>query len=124
MTKFLYLAIGSLAGGFSRYFLAESAAKNFGTGFPYGTLFVNLSGCFLIGFLSMLAEEKMSLGPHARIFLMTGFCGAFTTFSTFMLETGSLLDDRQLGPAVLNVILSVGVGFIVYRLGVQLGKII
>lgn len=124
MTKLFYLGIGTLTGGFARYFLAGAVHKGFGSAFPYGTLAVNLLGCFVIGFLGAIAEEKFFLGPDGRILLMTGFCGAFTTFSTFMLETGNLMKDGEFFPALLNVILSVVAGFIVYRFGVLLSNII
>ena len=118
------LAIGSLAGGFARYFLMGSVYKNLGSDFPYGTLFVNFLGCFLIGFFSVIAEEKFFLGADGRILLMTGFCGAFTTFSTFMLETGILMKEGELCKAFLNVAFSLIAGFVVYRLGAFLGKLI
>lgn len=124
MTKLLYLGVGTLAGGFARYFLAGAVHKGFGTTFPYGTLVVNLFGCFVIGFLSAIAEEKFFLGPDGRILLMTGFCGAFTTFSTFMFETGNLMKDGEFYKALLNVAVSVIVGFIVYRFGILLGEFI
>ena len=124
MTTLLYLGIGSLAGGFARYFLAGLIHKVFGTSFPHGTLVVNLSGCFIIGLLSTLAEDKFFLGPGGRLLLMTGFCGAFTTFSTFMLETGNLIKDGEMFQAFLNVTLSVVVGFFVFRLGILIGDII
>lgn len=124
MMKLLYLGAGTLAGGFARYFLAGAVYKGFGVTFPYGTLVVNLLGCFVIGFLSAVAEEKFFLGPDGRILLMTGFCGAFTTFSTFMLETGNLMKDGEFQRAFLNVIVSVVVGFIVYRFGILLGELI
>ncbi|HRY29999.1 MAG TPA: CrcB family protein, partial [Elusimicrobiota bacterium] len=87
MEKWIYLAVGSVAGGFARYLLSGAVHSKWGSGFPYGTLAVNLCGCFLIGLLNGLAEEKFLLNPHARLLLMTGFCGAFTTFSTIMLES-------------------------------------
>lgn len=124
MTKLLYLGIGTLVGGFARYFLAGAVYKGFGTSFPYGTLAVNLLGCFVIGFLSALAEEKFFLGPDGRILLMTGFCGAFTTFSTFMFETGNLMKDGEFYRALLNVAVSVIIGFVVYRFGILLGELI
>ncbi len=124
MTKFLALAAGSLAGGFARYFLAGFVYRVFGASFPYGTMAVNLIGCFLIGFFAVLAEDKFLLGPTGRLLLMVGFCGAFTTFSTFMLETANLLKDGQTLQAFLNVALSVVAGFMVFRLGVLLGDLI
>ena len=117
MAKVTALAFGSLLGGFARYYLAGFIYRVFGALFPYGTLVVNLLGCFLIGFLSALADEKLLLGPNARIFLMIGFCGAFTTFSTFMLETANLIRDGQTMSALLNVMISVLFGFLVFRLG-------
>lgn len=124
MTKILALAIGSLAGGFARYYLAGFVYKIFGTRFPIGTLAVNFAGCFLIGIFSSLAERKFLIGPESRLLLMAGFCGAFTTFSTFMLETSNLMKDGELGPALLNVALSVIAGFLIFRLGVFLGELI
>ena len=124
MTTILYLGIGSLVGGFARYFLAGLVYRIFGTTFPYGTLVVNLVGCFIIGFLSAIAEEKFFLGPNGRLLLMTGFCGAFTTFSTFMLETGNLIKDGEMSRAFLNVAVSLIIGFIVFRLGILIGDII
>lgn len=124
MIKIVCLGIGSLAGGFARYFLAGAVYKSFGTAFPYGTLAVNLLGCFLIGFLSAIAEERFFLGPEGRILLMTGFCGAFTTFSTLMLETGNLTKGGEFYRAFLNVAISVIAGYIVYRLGILLGELI
>jgi CrcB protein len=124
MTKILCLGTGTLVGGFARYFLAGSVQKLLGASFPYGTLVVNLAGCFLIGFLSILAEERAVLGPQGRLLLMTGFCGAFTTFSTFILETGNLLKDGEMFRAFLNVALSLVVGFIVFRMGILIGDLI
>ncbi len=124
MTQTVALALGSLAGGFARYYLAGFVYQILGAAFPYGTLVVNLVGCFLIGFLSVLAEEKFLIGPTARTLLMVGFCGAFTTFSTFMLETGNLVKAGETLRALLNVVASVAAGFLVFRLGVFVGEIV
>lgn len=122
MTKILMIAAGSLAGGFSRYYLAGLIHRIFGTGFPYGTLAVNFTGCFLIGFFSALADEKFLMSPNTRILLMIGFCGAFTTFSTWVLETSHLIRDGDVMRAFLNVFLSVVVGFFIFRCGVLVGE--
>ena len=87
--KWFSLALGGVAGTFARYVLGGVIYQLFGTSFPYGTLAVNLLGCLIIGFLAALAEEKFLLGPNARLLLMVGFCGAFTTFSTFIFETAN-----------------------------------
>lgn len=118
------LAAGSLAGGFARFYLAAAVSRTFGARLPFGTLAVNVLGCLAIGLLAALPEDKMPLGPQGRMLLMTGFCGAFTTFSTFMLETGALLDLGGFGRAASNVLLSLIAGYAAYRLGVFLGKLI
>jgi len=124
MTKILAIAIGSLAGGFARYYLAGFIYRIFGTNFPHGTLAVNLIGCFLIGFFASLSEEKFLIGPEVRLLLMVGFCGAFTTFSTFMLETANLLKDGENFQALLNIFLSLILGFLVFKIGVFLAELI
>jgi len=122
--KWVNLIVGGIAGTVARYVLAGVVYQVFGTNFPYGTLAVNLIGCFAIGFLAALAGEKFLLGPNTRLLLMAGFCGAFTTFSTFMLETANLIKDGETLRAFANVAVSIVVGFIVFRLGVLIGELI
>ena len=124
MLKLVYLAIGGITGTFARYFLSGFIYKFTGTDFPYGTMVINLIGCFLIGVFAALSNEKLILGPDMRVMLMAGFCGAFTTFSTFMLETGNLIKDGEWLRALGNVFLSVFIGFILFRLGEWIGKLI
>jgi CrcB protein len=124
MMKFIYLAIGGITGTFARYFMAGAVYGLLGTRFPYGTLIVNLSGCFIIGILTTVAENKFLLNPNLRVLLMIGFCGAFTTFSTFMLETSNLIKDGETMRALMNVLLSVVAGFIFFRIGVFLGDLL
>lgn len=124
MAKWLELAAGGILGTFARYFLSGAVHRVFGVTFPFGTLVVNLVGCFAIGFLAVLAEEKFLLGPTARVFLMIGFCGAFTTFSTLILETSNLTKDGESLYAFMNIALSVVLGFLVFRLGVMLARVI
>jgi CrcB protein len=124
MEKWLYLVGGGILGTLSRYVLAGFIYQKIGTDFPYGTLAVNLIGCFLVGFFDTIFQAKFLFNPVLRIFLMVGFCGAFTTFSTFMLETGNLIRDGETLRAFLNVMLSVILGFIVFRLGILLGEIL
>ena len=78
--------------------------------FPWGTLFVNVSGSAFIGFFATLTgpDGRALVAPHLRMFVMTGICGGFTTFSTFSLETLRLLEDRQWGYASLNIAASLG----------------
>ncbi|MDE2222987.1 MAG: fluoride efflux transporter CrcB [Candidatus Omnitrophica bacterium] len=124
MQKLLILAVGSILGGFSRYFLAGFIYEKFGTTFPIGTLIVNLTACFLVGFFSAIIDQKFFLGPNFRILLMTGFCGAYSTFSTYMLETSNLVHDGEFTRAFANIIISTVVGFIALLMGIFIGEII
>ncbi len=120
----LSLAAGSLAGGFARYWLGGRVYQVWGASFPYGTLAVNLSGCFVIGLLDALAMERFVLGPSARLLLMTGFCGAFTTFSTLILETSNLMKGGDFVRALLNALGSLLLGLILFRLGALAGRLV
>ena len=122
MTKWVYLIIGGVAGTVARYLLSGMVSEAAGAGFPYGTFVVNLIGCFLIGLFSALADEKFIFGPEMKLLLIAGFCGAFTTFSTFMLETANLIKDGEGMRAFDNVLLSVVAGFLVFRLGMLAGE--
>ena len=124
MDKILCLAASGIVCTFARYLLSGFIHQRWGMDFPYGTLVVNLSGCFLIGFFDVLFQERFLLGPQVRLLLMTGFCGAFTTFSTFIFETSNLFKDGEPIRAFLNIFLSIVAGFIVFRLGAILGKFI
>ncbi len=124
MDKIVLLVIGSIAGGLGRYFLGGFIHRFFGSNFPYGTMAVNLIGCFLIGFFSGISEDKFLLGSNGRLLLMIGFCGAFTTFSTFMLETGNLMRDGETLYASINVAASLFFGFVLFRIGLLVPKLI
>ena len=122
--RWLFLAAGGLAGTFARYLVAVWIGTIGGVGFPYGTLAINLSACFLVGLFDGLGQARAMLGPEARLLLMTGFCGAYSTFSTWMLESSSLLSDGEPLRAAVNVIGSVIVGFLLLKLGTLLGSTI
>ncbi len=115
------LIVGGVAGTLARYFLGGAVYGLTGTSFPYGTLVVNLSGCLLIGVFDRWALGRGLLSPTARLLLMTGFCGAYTTFSTLILETSALLDAGQLGRALVNFLGSGLLGLVLFRLGAYLG---
>jgi CrcB protein len=110
------LAGGSVAGGLARWGLSAALARVAGTGFPHGIFLVNMLGCFLIGALDAWAAEG-ALSPAARLLWMTGFCGAFTTFSTWILDTAHQLTISDMGGAALNVFGSVIAGLALFRLG-------
>ncbi|HPW65308.1 MAG TPA: fluoride efflux transporter CrcB [Candidatus Omnitrophota bacterium] len=120
--KWIALVSGGTLGTLARYWFGGAVYQTLGASFPYGTLVVNLTGCWLIGLLTVLAEEKFLLGPSARVFLMIGFCGAYTTFSTFMLETADLMKSGENFRAFMNVFPSVVAGFLALRAGILTAK--
>lgn len=122
MSKWLVLAAGGVVGTFARYQAAAWVPGVAGTAFPYGTLAVNLSACFLLGLVDSLSLARAALSPEARLMLMTGFCGAYSTFSTLILETSGLVDDGQLLRALANYLGSGVLGFALFRLGAYLGS--
>jgi len=124
MSKWIQLIIGGTVGTIARYALGGFVYGVFGAAFPYGTLVVNLSGCFLIGFLSTMAEEKFLMGSNVRVLLMIGFCGAFTTFSTLILETNNLMKDGEMLRAFMNLFISVVAGLILFRIGAVIAEVI
>ncbi|WP_336517438.1 fluoride efflux transporter CrcB [Pollutibacter soli] len=87
----LYIAAGSAAGGVCRYLLSKWINEHFPALIPWGTFFVNITGCFLTGIFYALAARQQPLSPSIVLFLTTGFCGGFTTFSAFAFENMQLL---------------------------------
>jgi CrcB protein len=104
---FWAVALGAGVGGVSRYLLASAIQQRAGTAFPWGTFVVNVSGSLLLGFLLRYALATPSLSVEMRALLTTGFCGGYTTFSTYSYETAALLEDGQYSRAGLYAVASV-----------------
>ena len=122
--KWFSLVAGGILGTVLRYLVSGWVYRTMGGHFPYGTLAVNLIGCFIIGFLAAFFGEKFFLGHNGQLFLVTGFCGAFTTFSAFVLETATLMQDGHALRAFLNIALSLVLGFLVFKAGMILAEIL
>jgi CrcB protein len=106
MLNYLLIGLGAAIGGVLRFWLSNYTYKFLPETFPYGTLFVNVSGSFILGLIIFYFSEKELLSAQLRIFLAIGFCGGFTTFSTFSLETINLLRESQYWFSFLNIILN------------------
>ena len=104
------MAVAGALGAVARYGVSMAALRWLPDGFPYGTLIVNLAGCFLLGALTELTLEEGLLAPELRTILGTGFLGAFTTFSTFGVETFRAIEAGEWGVAAANVGINVVAG--------------
>ena len=122
MRNFFIIGLGGFFGAVARYTVSLWIGQKWGRNFPLGTFAVNMSGCFLIGLLMPLLTERLMVNPQWRLFLTVGFLGAYTTFSTFEYETGSLLKDGELVIAMMNIIFSVVVGFVALKMGELIAK--
>ena len=120
--KLIYLIIGGSAGTVARYLMSGVIHDWTGPAFPYGTLAVNTIGCFLIGFLSVFAGGQFVSHPNLKLIFAIGFCGAFTTFSAFILESSVLLKDGNVWHALGYIFMSLIVGFLAFGAGVLTGK--
>ena len=122
MKLLLLIGSGSFVGGVSRYLLSQIIHGRYTTGFPIGTLGVNLLGCFFIGLLFGLSE-KLSFANEWQLFIITGILGGFTTFSAFSNETFSLIREGQLWIALSYIALSVVFGVLATFLGFSMLKL-
>lgn len=122
MIKIACIALGGALGALSRYGMGELVTKVTGSEFPWGTLLVNLLGCLLFGLLAGLAEQRIPLSEETRLFLMVGFLGAFTTFSTFAFHSGLFAHEGQWGWAIANILLSNVLGIALLLGGLLLGR--
>jgi CrcB protein len=122
LVHLLWVGAGGFFGAISRYALGGAVHRLLpGAAFPYGTLAVNVVGCLLIGLAAGLSESRQVLGPEARLFLVLGFLGSFTTFSTFGYETLTLARDAEALAAAANVALHLAAGLGAAWLGLSLG---
>jgi CrcB protein len=124
LERVLLVGVGAFAGGVARYGVTIWLANRFGDSFPLGTLVVNVTGSFLLGFLLVLVTERLGLGAGARLLFATGFCGGYTTFSTFAFESLALVEGRAYLAATLNILLSVVFSVVGVAAGIWLARAI
>ena len=121
MKELLMVCIGSFFGGGARYLVGKVIQSWVAVGFPFGTMVVNVVGCFLIGLLSGLSLGGQ-ISPNTKLVLVTGFCGGFTTFSTFMNENFLLSRDGALLSAIIYTLISLALGLLAVMVGYQITK--
>ena len=119
MLDYILVGIGSAAGGMTRFWASGLIAERYGQSFPWGTLVINVTGSFLIGLFSTLTSPsgRWMVGPSGRNFFMSGFCGGYTTFSSFSLQTLALAQDQEWLYAGANAGLNVTLCLVAVWLG-------
>ena len=122
LSMVILVGLGSAAGGVARFLLSVLFQQRAGAGFPTGTLFINISGSLLLGFVVTYALATPAVSPEVRAMLTSGFCGGFTTFSTFTYETMMLLESGQFARASFYVVLSVVVSLLGAWLGITFAR--
>lgn len=120
--SFLLVGAGGAVGSMARYGIGYLVSKYVGHPFPFGTLLINLLGCFLIGLLFALADKNQWLQQGGMLLLASGFCGGFTTFSTFALDNVNLVQKTMSGTAVIYTVVSVVAGLLLCRFGIWLAE--
>lgn len=122
LTRILVVAGAGALGAVARYLINISPARNLFDKFPFPTFIINVSGSFLIGFLVVLFTERYGVAENTRLALLVGFLGAYTTFSTFELETWTFVRDGNYLMALLYIVLSVITGFAALVAGTALAQ--
>lgn len=121
----LAVSLGAIAGALSRYYLTLWFAQRFGSNFPYGTFFINLTGCFVMGFFATVALERAAtISPEVRLLVAVGFLGSYTTFSTYGLDSVLLLANRKFATASFYWLFSALLGIVCVQLGVMLARLL
>ncbi len=122
--KMLFLALAGALGTLSRFGLAGFVHRFIGSSFPWGTLTVNITGCFMAGFLWSLFENRWPVSGETRTIILVGFMGAFTTFSTLILETSELMRSSEWMYAGMNLTIQNVIGFAALFAGAALGRMV
>ncbi len=104
--NYLWIAVGAVVGASARYFLSSLVARNFSSAFPYGTLLVNVTGSLVLGFFLAYTTERVLLDPRWRLLVAIGFCGSYTTFSSYAFESFALMEQGQWLLVSLNILTS------------------
>jgi fluoride exporter len=121
--EYLVISIGGILGANARYLLANWAAQRIGAGFPYGTFIINISGAIVLGIFMAFMQDRV-VHANYRLFFATGFCGAYTTFSTLTYESLRLFQDGSFLLGFTNIFGSIVIGMLGVYLGFVLGRII
>ncbi len=122
MAQLLAIAAGGSVGAVMRFMVSTGVYSWLGRGFPYGTLVVNVVGSLLMGLLYELFLQRLSVSPEVRAVLLVGFLGAFTTFSTFSIETINLIEQGHLMKAIVNILASVILCVLAAWVGLQIAR--
>ena len=121
---YLLIGIGGFLGANARYLVAEWITERLGASFPYGTLVINVSGSFILGFFSIFISERLLVHANWRLFFAIGFLGAYTTFSTFSFENVALIQERSYVLALVNMLGSVFLGLIAVVAGIIVARLL
>lgn len=124
MQTILLISVGAILGANLRYFVAQYVAKMIPSGFPFGTLIINISASFILGVFLIWTTERVLVDPRWRLFVAVGFCATYSTYSSYAFETFALFEKGQLMLALWNVLATNVVCFIAVILGAALARIL
>ena len=122
LSNYLWIALGAVVGASARYFLSILIARNVSTTFPYGTLLINITGSLVLGFFLVFSTERALLDPRWRLLVAVGFCGSYTTFSSYAFESFALMEQGQWLLTGINMVASNGLCLAAVLAGAALAR--